>query len=79
MGIRYLGLFTPKDEREASLEERGTETNSSNAFFGTRLSARVVLWCSLHKLSLQAALRHGPIASLRRARLSLDTVSSFFL
>ena len=53
------------------MEERGTETNIFNAFFGARLGALPFLWRSLQKLSLRAAPRHKPIALLWRARLSI--------
>jgi hypothetical protein len=48
-------------EGRARMSE-GTETNSFNAVFGAWLGARIFPRHSLHKLSLQAAQRHRPIA-----------------
>jgi len=59
-------------DREVRSEERGTKTNSFNSVFDARFGARVFLRGSIQQLSLQAAPRHRPIASLWRARLSID-------
>jgi hypothetical protein len=58
-------------DREVSLEERGAEANRFNAVFGARLAACLFIRPSLQKFSLQAAPRQRPIASLRRAYLSI--------
>jgi hypothetical protein len=45
--------------------------DSFNAVFGARLGARLFLTRSRYKVSLHAAPRQRPIASLWRARLSI--------
>ena len=57
-------------DREASLEEQGTESNRFNAVFDARLGACRFLRRSLQKFSLQTAPGHRSIALLWRVRLS---------
>ncbi len=75
---RSSGLFTLGTmrcvDREVSLEEQGTKANRFNAVFGALLGASLFLRRSLEKLSLQAAPRHRPIASLWKVRLSIALI-----
>lgn len=49
-------------EQTTRLEERGIETDSFNDVFGAWHVTCVLHRCSLHKLSLQTALKQRPIA-----------------
>jgi hypothetical protein len=65
-------------DREVSLEKRGTQAEQFNAVFGAWLGACLSLRRSLQKLSLQAAPRHRPIASLWKTRLSIALIRENF-